>query len=72
MRNFPISTIFGAGLFVLLILGSIASGLWKTENSSAIPILRICEAENVTDVQIRECTIRQRMQSAVEARLDQR
>ncbi|MGY4234971.1 hypothetical protein ACVIIW_003918 [Bradyrhizobium sp. USDA 4449] len=69
MSYFPI---FCAGLFVLLILGFITSGAWKTENSTAIPIRRICEAENVTDVQIRECTIRQRMQSAVEARLYQR
>ena len=68
----PNSTILGAGLFALLILGLITSGIWKHENSNVIPIRRICEAENVTDVQMRECTVRLRMQSAVEARLDQR
>ncbi|UWU89364.1 hypothetical protein [Bradyrhizobium sp. CB1015] len=65
MSNFPI---FGAGIFVLLIFGLITSGVWKTENSDAFPIRRMCEAENVTDVQIRECTIRQ----TVEARMAQR
>lgn len=69
MSNFPI---FGAGIFLLLIFGLITSGGWKTENSDAVPIRRICEAEKVTDVQIRECTIRQTMQSAVEARMAQR
>ncbi|MEY9127619.1 hypothetical protein ABIA03_000437 [Bradyrhizobium yuanmingense] len=69
MGNFPM---FGAGLFVLLVLGYITSGVWKTGNSDAVTLRRICEAENVADVQIRECTIRQTIQSAVEARIAQR
>ncbi|MBR1086440.1 hypothetical protein JQ621_03015 [Bradyrhizobium manausense] len=72
MSNFPISTIFSAGLFALLVFGLITSNVWKSEGLDAAPIRRMCEAQNITDVQIHECTIRQKMQDAVVARLNQR
>jgi hypothetical protein len=72
MSNFPIFTLFSAGLFVLLIHGLVASDASQREDLDTASLRRICEAENVTDVQIHECTIRHRMQHAVEARLNRR
>jgi len=72
MSNFSISAIFSAGLFALLVFGLITSNVWKSEGSNAAPIRRMCEAQNITDAQIHECTIRQQMQDADVARLSQR
>ncbi len=73
MRNSASSTLIYvyAALFVVLTLGFIASDAWRNEHSDA-SIRRICETQNVADIQIHECMIRLAMRGSPKERLDQR
>jgi hypothetical protein len=58
MRSRLRSVVFTVSLLLLFVLDFVASEAWRTESAIDRRSQALCQAQNITDTQTRECMIR--------------
>jgi hypothetical protein len=66
-----IAKLVPAALIALLVLGFAANEALKVKDPNADRVATKCERENITDVQVHECSIRLAMQAPNDPKLSQ-